>query len=259
MQLNVSNQMLYGFGSLDVTYHRAGQPNRVKRKLSRQTDEPVLGDGQRYGEKKLFGSWCTPVIAETGGKKQIICALSTRVVAFSPEDGSVIWSCEGLTQVRGSLAYSSPVVAGDRCVIFGGYSGPAMGIRLGGKGDVTASNRLWYQKKGPSTIGSGVFHEGHVYHPLSGNGMIECVDPKTGESLWRERTSKAKQWGSIVYAAGRMYLMNQQGTTIVFKPNPKKLEILATNEMGETTNSTPAFSNGEVFIQTHRALYCIAE
>jgi hypothetical protein len=46
---------------------------------------------------------------------------------------------------------------------------------------------------------------------------------------------------------------------VVLKPNPEKLEVLATNELGEGSNSTPAISNGEIFIRTFKGLYCIAE
>lgn len=224
-----------------------------------KVDEPFKGTGDRTEEGKLMGSWVTPIVAEVGGRVRIISAMPRRVLAYDPDDGSIVWFVDGLRQKRGDLAYSSPVVAGDICMIFGGYQGPAFGIRLGGKGDVTKTHQVWRVKEGPSTIGTGVFVDGYIYHPLSGGGMIECLDPKTGKSLWRERTSNAKQWGSVVTAAGRLYVMNQRGMTVVFKPNPGKLEILARNEIGETTNSTPAFSNGEAFIQTHEALYCIAE
>jgi hypothetical protein len=33
----------------------------------------------------------------------------------------------------------------------------------------------------------------------------------------------------------------------------------ATNELGERSNSTPAFSDGEIFIRTFEHLYCIAD
>ena len=35
--------------------------------------------------------------------------------------------------------------------------------------------------------------------------------------------------------------------------------MLAENELGEQTNSTPAISDGEIFLRTHEHLYCIAD
>lgn len=224
-----------------------------------RTDEPVVGDGQRNESNKYMGSWCTPVIIEFEDEEQVLCTQATRVVAYDPEDGKIIWFCRGVSHARGDLAYSSPVVSGDVCVVIAGFKGPGMGIRLGGKGDVTETHRLWRKEDSPQSIGSGVSLEGRIFIPHAEGGGISCVDPKTGDELWQERSSRAQQWGSIVFAAGRMYLTNQQGETIVFAPNTDKFESIARNDLGEAGNSTPAFSDGEIFIRTHERLYCIVE
>ena len=54
-------------------------------------------------------------------------------------------------------------------------------------------------------------------------------------------------------------LSNQEGTTFVIEPDSTELVILAQNELGEATNSTPAISEGEIFLRTHEHLYCVAE
>ena len=101
--------------------------------------------------------------------------------------------------------------------------------------------------------------DGHLYVPDAAQGTIRCIDPKTGEEAWRERAEGPNFWGSVVEAAGRLYVTNQQGATVVFAPNPEKFEVLAVNELGEECNSTPAISDGEIFIRTFGGLYCIAE
>jgi outer membrane protein assembly factor BamB len=209
-----------------------------------------------------MGSWSTPVIAQVDGKDQLICTMPKRVVAYDPNNGSEIWSCDGIRGEIGSqgdLAYSSPVIVGDICVAIGGYGGPGIGVRLGGSGNVTESHRLWRVGKNPQSIGSGVAVDRYLYRPNAGPGTIECLDPKTGEVVWSDRGGGANNWGSIVYAAGRCYVTNQNGTTVVFEPNPKSCQILAKNELGEGCNSTPAVSDGEIFIRTFEHLYCISE
>jgi hypothetical protein len=52
---------------------------------------------------------------------------------------------------------------------------------------------------------------------------------------------------------------NQKGSTIIFAPNPAKLEILRVNHLNEPSNSTPAFSNGEIILRTFKAVYCVGE
>lgn len=224
-----------------------------------KNEEPVDGTADKRTDGAYLGSWTTPVVARVDGKDQVICIMPTRLVAYDPDSGELVWSCDGIRGPRGDLAYSSPMIAGDLCVAYAGFAGPAIGVRLGGKGNVTESHRVWLNEKNPQNIGSGVFVGGHIYRPNSSPATVECIDPKTGKVLWTERTGRANYWGSMVLAAGRLYVTDQKGTTIVFKPNPDKFEELARNALGEPSNSTPAVSDGEIFIQTHKHLYCIAE
>jgi len=223
-----------------------------------EQEEPFKGNGDKNEDGQYMGSWCTPLVVKVDGKDQVICAMPTRLVAYAPEDGKLLWSCDGIRFNNGDLSYSSPLVAGDIVVTVGGYGGPGMGVKLGGSGDVTSTNRVWRNKSSPQSIGSGIVVDGHVYMPWAGANAIDCIDPKTGKMVWRER-QKAAFWGSIVMAGGRAYVTDQQGRTVVFKPNPEKFEGIAVNELGEKSNSTPAISDGQIFIRTFKNLYCIGE
>ncbi len=224
-----------------------------------EKEEPLEGDGSRRPDGKYMGSWCTPVIATVGGQEQIICAMPNRLVGYDISNGNVLWHCAGLRHKKGDLAYSSPVMAGDICVDTGGYGGPGIGVRLGESGDITAKSRLWRTEKNPQSIGTGVFVEGFVYRPNSGPNTIECIDPRTGKSQWKEGTGGGALWGSIVYVAGRGYLTDQGGTTLVFSLGQDKLTVIAKNRLDEKCNATPAVSDGQIFIRTHQHLYCIGQ
>ena len=56
-----------------------------------------------------------------------------------------------------------------------------------------------------------------------------------------------------------IYVMNQSGDTLVMKANPEGFELVSTNPLKDLSNSTPAVSNGEIFLRTHQALWCIGE
>ncbi len=224
-----------------------------------ETPEPLEGSAEKRPDGHYLGSWCTPVIATVAGQTQMICAMPNRLVGYDLATGDILWHCAGLRHDRGDLAYSSPILAGDICVDTGGFSGPAIGVRLGGRGDLTTTSRLWRREKNPQSIGTGVFVEGFVYRPNSGPNTLECIDPRTGDSLWQERTDQGANWGSIVFVDGRGYLTDQKGTTLVFSPSREKLTVIATNRLDETCNATPAVSDGQLFIRTHQNLYCIGE
>ncbi len=223
-----------------------------------QHDEPVDGDGSNTADKRYFGSWSTPVIATVDGREQMFVALPTRLVAMDPETGKLLWWCEGLRHGGGDLAYSSALVTPFAVFQTAGFSGPAFAVKLGGEGNVTETHRLWRLEKQPQSIGTGVVVDGLVYRPNAGPGTIDCVDPLTGKTVWRDRASGGSHWASIVLAEGRAYATDQGGTTVVFKPNKERYEELAKNSLGESTNATPAVIDGQLIFRTNKHVICVA-
>jgi outer membrane protein assembly factor BamB len=219
-------------------------------------DEP---GGLAETDKRMVGSWSTPIIIKVDGKEQVLCSMPTRVIACDPATGSVVWSCMGLGTERTDMVFPAPVVSGEVGVAFSGWvNGPTIGFKLGGSGDVTASNRLWLEKQ-QQRIGSSVVVDGRVYTVQAGPGTAQCMECRTGKVLWNERLDGGESWGSLVMAAGRLYVTSRRGVTTVFRPDPEKLEVLAMNDLGEASDATPAISDGQIFLRTNGHLYCIAE
>jgi outer membrane protein assembly factor BamB len=225
-----------------------------------ETNEPggSDSDGGRY-----IGTWATPLVTRIDGRDQLLMGLPTRVGAYDPQSGELVWWVDGLASDRSDLCYTSALRVDDVGVIMGGFGGPSMGFKLGGEGDVTESNRLWRNfstsPRPPQRIGTGVVADGMIYMANADNeGSIECIDPRTGEQRWQQRRpGGGPHWGSMIFADGRIYVTGQQGVTHVLAPNPDKYEVLAENDLGERSNSTPAISNGQIFLRTFEALYCI--
>ena len=150
-------------------------------------------------------------------------------------------------------------VSGGIGVAFTGWvNGPTIGFKLGGTGDVTASNQLWLEKQ-PQRIGSGVVVDGRLYIVNAGPATAQCIECRTGKVLWAKELEGGPSWGSVVLAARRLYVTSRKGVTTVFRPDPEKFELLATNDLGETSNATPAISDGQIFLRTDGHLYCIAD
>src|SRR5438309_3315313 len=128
-----------------------------------------------------------------------------------------------------------------------------MVVRPGGRGDVTATHRLWLQSPGQATIGSGVIFQSRLFL-VKTNGMAECRDLHSGEIVWRERLrgtgADDSTMSSPVLAGDRLYVPNQNADVFVLRAGPK-FELLAVNSIGgEPMIASLAVSNGDIFIRT---------
>ncbi|EDY19914.1 Pyrrolo-quinoline quinone [Chthoniobacter flavus Ellin428] len=220
-----------------------------------QVPPPDTPEGPGSGQN-WTGTWSTPVIAKLDGREELIADLPGAVYSLDPATGKEIWHCNGLNP----LAYAEPIVVGDVVVGFGGFNGFALGVKAGGSGDITSTNRLWQDRRTPQRVGSGVVVDGKIYLG-SDPGFIQCIDPQTGKRLLDQRApvppQKASSWSSFVRSGDRLYLLTKSSDTLVFRADPK-MEMLADNVLGDgMTNASIAVSDGEIFIRTHAHLWCI--
>jgi outer membrane protein assembly factor BamB len=221
-----------------------------------QTDEPGGAEDKSPETKSWIGSWTTPVIATIDGQDQVLVAIPRRVNAYDPKTGKILWSVTG----SGDLAYADVMVSADLnlAVATGGYGGHAIGFKLGGgTGDLTSTNRLWQNAdKPPQRIGTGVYVGKYLF--LVQEPGFACMDPTTGEFLWKHNEPGHVFWASLVKSAGdRFYVTSQKGTTFVFAADPKEFRLLAKNDVGEKSNSTIAIAGRQIFLRTYGHLYCI--
>src|SRR5262249_13676793 len=104
-------------------------------------------------------------------------------------------------------------------------------------------------------VGSGVIVGDHVFM-INENGILQCIEVNSGKILWEERAT-GRTWGSLIHADGKLYVTNQQGETVVIAAKPA-VEVLARNPLNEKSQSSPAVSNGEIFVRTYEHLWCIS-
>jgi outer membrane protein assembly factor BamB len=215
---------------------------------------------ERVGtEKEYFGSWSTPVVAEVKGRTELLVSWPAVVKGYEPQTGRLIWGSRGLEKEGGAdrLTYSSPLVANDVVVALAGFHGAAIGVKAGGTGDVTDTHRLWRVAKGnPQRVGSGVIVGEYVYSAEE-NG-VACIELRTGKEVWKQ-PMPGQNWGSLVHADGKLYVVGARGETFVLAAKPE-LEVIARNKLdGATTRASLVPSDGEFLIRTHKHLWCIAE
>lgn len=248
----------HGPGKESALYSLEKKTGKVRWQVALPEQQPAERfDGFSGKSDGMLGSFSTPLVVKAGGRDEILMPVANRLQAFGVEDGRKLWWCDGMNP----LVYTSASAGEGRVVALGGFFGSAIGIAPGGEGDVTA-HRTFYEKRAKKhRIGSPIILGGHVYLS-STDGFAQCLRLDTGEMLWEERLvtkgADGATWGSMVLAGDRLYVVNRSGDTLVLRAAPK-FELLASNPVGELSNSTLALSGGQIFLRTHNALYSIAE
>lgn len=213
---------------------------------------------EEYKGSDYFGTWSTPVIANTGKRTEMVMNWPGVVKGHDPETGKVLWSSNGLEKEGGQdrLTYASPLVSEKYVFAAAGYGGAAVAVKTGGAGDVTDTHRLWRAAKNPQRIGSGVIIGDFAY--VVNEPSVVCIDLRTGKQTWEEKVGTA--WGSIVRAGDRLYLTAQNAETRVFAAKPDAYEELARNRLdGATTRASIVPANGDLFVRTYKHLWCVGE
>ena len=134
---------------------------------------------------------------------------------------------------------------------------PLLALRAGGRGDVSQSHLAWTADQGPDvpTPVSG----GKYVFILNDGGILWCRDAKTGAEVWgSQRVRPGTYSASPVIAEGKLYVTSEDGVTTVLLAGPE-FKTLAENDLAGYTLSTPAISDGQIFIRTDKYLYCIGK
>lgn len=209
-------------------------------------------------------SYATPFLYRFEGQEFLIIHGSDIITAHDLKDGRELWRSGGLNS---GLVYNpfyrfvaSPVASAGLVIAPSAKNGPVLAINPeGAKGDITNNKAQFHWKLSENTpdVPSPLIHDGLVYLCRE-NGVLLCIDAKTGAQYYMERTHNMRHRASPVYAEGKIYLLASDGTATVVKAG-KKFEVLATNSIPERASSSLAIANGVIYLRTFNALYAIAK
>jgi outer membrane protein assembly factor BamB len=203
-------------------------------------------------------SWSTPLVVEHEGKPQVVTVATSRIRSYDLAAGKLIWECAGLTR----NVIPCPVSADGMLYAMSGFQGNALlAIHLGRSGDLTGTDAIaWSHKKSTPYVPSPLLYGDKLYFFAGNNGMLSCFDTRAGKPLIDAERIEGLQgvYASPVGASGRVYLSGRNGVTVVIKQSDK-LEKLATNQLEDKFDASPAVVGKDLLLRGREHLYCIAE
>lgn len=203
-------------------------------------------------------AYTTPTIAKVNGKLELIVSGGDLITGHDMDSVKELWRADVLNPTNYAMnrIITSPVFR-DGLVYAGSRVKPFVAMKPGGEGDVSESHVVWKNDNGPD-VPSPVT-DGELLYITNDRGIVFCLDAKTGAVVWGpERIESAIYSSSPVLADGKIYISNELGTTTVMKAG-RQFEVLAVNKFEEYMLSSPAISEGQIFLRTEKALYCIGK
>ena len=238
--------------------------NLVIQNCDAEDDAYLLGLDKKTGEtlwktprEKLRG-WCTPIVVNTGQRRELVLNGEMGVNAYDPATGKDLWFC------RGDRGRGTPTIVPykETLIMVSGRPGDMLAVRPGGSGAVDQSHEVWRTPRLggrdlPSPIVVGDFLVVVKMNP----GLASCYDAATGKELDKIRLEGVFT-ASPIAANGLIYIPNQEGVVYVLKAG-RKLEVIAKNKIYESDEEifraslTP--NRSQFLLRSDRALYCIGK
>ena len=201
-------------------------------------------------------AYTTPALIQMGTATEVVVSGGDVVTGHDPATGTELWRLKGLNPSNDPnyRIVASPVVAAG-LIIVPSRQNPIIAIRPGGRGDVTQSHKAWQFSRGPD-VPTPVSDGTHVFI-VNDNGVVYALNAKTGAVVWGPSRLKSGTYSaSPILAEGRVYVTNEEGLTSVFAAAPV-FQVLAENSLNDYTLSSPAVSEGQIFIRTAKHLFAI--
>ncbi|TWT93948.1 outer membrane biogenesis protein BamB [Stieleria varia] len=198
-------------------------------------------------------TYSSPVIANIGGRDELIITGGDQMVGYSPESGEVLWQTPCISEATCGTA----VVSGNKIFASGGY--PDKETVCISEGKKVWSNRTKVYE--PSLVTDGV----HVF-AVSDDGIAYCWRAEDGQEMWKKRLG-GNFSSSPLLCNGNIYVADLSGNCYVFAAKGDGYEQIAKNRLRDDCYASPAVASGRLYFRVglgsgdsrQEELICIGE
>lgn len=211
-------------------------------------------------------NWGSPIIWVNDKRRELVTGGSV-VRSYDPDNGALLWQVD----IHHGGLNATPSATSEQLVVGrDGRGGTSFfSIRSGGSGNLAEERSsgaesaiMWSTDEFGPNRASPIVVDGFVYLLGGRGGKLSIVDAATGTLLEQARIPRAGEfWASPWANNGLIYCLDATGKTFAIKPGPT-LDIVSVNDLNEDDQarfwSTPAISDGTIFIRSSKALYAIS-
>ncbi|MCG6927950.1 MAG: PQQ-binding-like beta-propeller repeat protein [Acidobacteria bacterium] len=221
-----------------------------------------LGSGETVWktDRDELPSWGTPTVCPGESRAELVTNGSRFIRGYDPTTGKERWRLGGSSQITAP----TPICEEGVIVVVSGRrpEKPIFVIRPGAAGDITlAENQtssadiVWSRQGRGSYMPTPLVYRGLLY-VLQNQGILDCYELETGKEVYRRRLPHGGSGfsGSPVAADGVLYLPGEDGDVFAVKAGPR-FELLSRMSLGEPLMTSPALSDGMLYLRAHHHVY----
>ncbi|MBI1373993.1 MAG: PQQ-binding-like beta-propeller repeat protein [Phycisphaera sp.] len=210
-------------------------------------------DGKKKPKGYSRAGYSSAIAEEVHGVRQYIQFIDGGVIGVRAADGAFLWHYDAPANPTANC--STPLYRDGAVFAASAYGNGGGRATIKRDGDTWTATEDYFVKQMQNHHGGMVLVDGYIYG-TGGNSLI-CIDYKTGEIVWQER-SVGK--GSIAYADGHLYVRSEKGPVALVEANPKAYTETGRfdqpDRASEPSWAHPVIANGELYLRDWDTLLC---
>jgi outer membrane protein assembly factor BamB len=196
-------------------------------------------------------SYASPMLVTLAGKQQLLVITASRVVGLNPGDGTLLWEHPWKTY-QGITAAQPIIVDATHFFISAGYGQGAALIEINDTSEGLMAKSVWENNSMKNKFNSSVIFEGYVYG--LDEGILTCVDVKTGERKWK---GGRYGYGQLMLAGSNLMVTTDDGEVVLLKATPlAQTELARFPAIEGKTWNCPAISAGRLLVRNETQMAC---
>ncbi len=229
-----------------------GGPEATLAALDKHTGRP------RWTSKiDARASYASMIKATIGGVAQYVQFTADGVVGVDARDGTFLWRYDAPAYTKyGGINISTPVVSDNSVFVASGYGVGGGLARIEQTSQGFFAREVYFTMDMKNHHGGLILHNGYLYG-ANDPGILTCIEYETGKVMWRSRKPGKC---SILYADGRLYCRDENGSLSLVVATPDRFELKGRieppHQSGRKTWPHLVISHGQMYVRDQDVLLC---
>lgn len=230
-------------------------------------DAYIVGLNKKTGDevwkapRDSIRGWSSPILLHIGNHDEAIVNGHHGPKGYDPATGKELWFCKSFNG-RGEPTVT-PAPNG-LLVVMNGLKGDVYALKTGGSGTITDSHMAWHTpRKTGRDLPSPIVVKNTVLAVEMRGGILTGYEVNDGKELWRERLGGNFSASPTAWR-GQAFFVEESGLVLAIDPAADGEEkVTARNTIeppqDEIFRAGAVPSEGQVFLRSDKALYCIGK